>query len=306
MWYSLPVLCFHDCSDGGFFDLRKFNKFVQTCLEKTRKNDLLNVTNTPLTKIEFVLRQPQKISITDVRLWRFHSVSLPSLASMNLERVKLNDETLHKRVLGCRCLKELILDDCDGISRPIISSLSLKLLEAHSEYDEVTFHVEAAKLESFLGTGVAAYFEFGLSSYGTLRELSLFRSRFADWWLEELILKLPILESLTLCDSRYLDAPKIRSLQLKYLSIERIGYSHTLDAKLDCPNLLLFEYEGFLGKNLNHQNLLGAEIKIYGPEECDMNWFINLLEILSSLNCSQYLSLDVSSEKLISLRSIIP
>ncbi|PON87816.1 F-box domain containing protein [Trema orientale] len=198
MWYSLPVLCFHDCSDGGFFDLRKFNKFVQTCLEKTRKNDLLNVTDTPLTKIEFVLRQPQKKSVTDdlyyVRLWRLQSVSLPSLASLNLERVKLNDEALHKLVLGSPCLKELILDDCEGISRPIISSLSLKLLEAHSEYDEVTFHVGAANLESFLGTGVAAYFEFGLSSYGTLRELSLIRSRFADWWLEELFLKLPLLE----------------------------------------------------------------------------------------------------------------
>ncbi|PON39273.1 LRR domain containing protein [Parasponia andersonii] len=252
------------------------------------------------------LLRARSLTVVDlyfVTLWGLRSISLPSLVSLTLGVVKLNDEALHihSLVLACCSLEELVLNECEGVKWPKISSLSLKSLEIYCERKRTTFRIEAVNLNYFLGSGYAAYFDFGLSSYGALTELSFSCSRFSDEWLEALTLKLPVLKCLTLMDCENLWDVKIRSEQLKYLTLERNGYSH-INATIDSPNLLRLEYEGYLSKkfSVNSQNLLEAEIKFEKPSEYDMDWYINMLKFLSSLNCSEYLRLDVSSEETVS------
>ena len=55
-----------------------------------------------------------------------------TLLSLNLGVVKLTNEALHKLVLGCSSLEELILNEGEGILWPRISSSSLKSLEIFS------------------------------------------------------------------------------------------------------------------------------------------------------------------------------
>ena len=150
--------------------------------------------------------------------------------------------------------------------------------------------------EYFHGSGAAAKFDLSLSSYETLSVLS----RFDDEWLEDLTFKLPVLECLTLCDCKNLRNVKIRSQQLKHLTMERNGYGN-VKAIVDSPNLHCFEYEGNFITNFSLRKLLEAEIKFKKPRDYDMDWYINLLEFLSTLNCFEYLSLDVSSEEVINI-----
>lgn len=86
------------------------------------------------------------------------SISLLSLVSLTLWYVKLKDEALHNLVLGCCYLEELILNECEGILMPTISSSSLKSIEIYCHREKIAFTSEAVNLEIFHGSGFIAFF----------------------------------------------------------------------------------------------------------------------------------------------------
>ncbi|PON32122.1 F-box domain containing protein [Parasponia andersonii] len=125
----------------------------------------------------------ESLRLSDIVLKDIHSVSLPSLVSLSLVRVRLDDQAIHNLLSGCCSLEKLFLNSCHGLYKPEVSSLSLKFLEIDS-CQSPRFEIKAIKLESLLCHGVRACFKLNLSSCKTLKNLSLTSSISSEQGLE--------------------------------------------------------------------------------------------------------------------------
>ncbi|GMN40408.1 hypothetical protein TIFTF001_009632 [Ficus carica] len=318
MWYSLPVLCFSDSADFGKSKSTKLCKFVGKCFT-LRKNDLLNVTDTTITKVmlsttyswsrtcswlrlvaksnikeldldlpwlrkhRFPLELLCSKSLTHLRLScvsfpNLHSASLPSLISLSLESLLLDDHAFHNLLLGCCSLEKLLIKYCHHLSNPKVSNSSLKFLEIGSSYAYdfgEMFRVDAINLESFICHGSRICCMSTLASCGKLRNLTFSQSRIKDQWLEDLIFRLPVLESLTL---EYCN-------ELRNIKICR------------SPSFKI---------SMNVRSLVEANVTLspvghwkdnFLPVVYDTSWYTNLLYFLSNLDCSKNMDLRVYSEE---------
>ncbi|PON66845.1 F-box domain containing protein, partial [Trema orientale] len=233
-----------------------------------------------------------------------HSISLPSLTSLSLMYVKLNDEeALHNLLLGCPALEKLFLKNCYGLFNPKISSSSLKLLEIENNYE--TLEVETISLESFRFDGECEDI-INLSACKAIKSLTLFNSMLDDESLVDLVSTgFPLLESLTLYhrfDTKHI---KICGQHLKSISLEKY-YDPRLEYPeftIEAPNLVSFHYKGNIQCGISMKeldNILNAHIIIeelfagYGRD-----WYISLITFLSKINFSwnTTVSLHVYSEE---------
>ncbi|EXB38078.1 F-box/LRR-repeat protein [Morus notabilis] len=245
------------------------------------------------------------LRLANVEVEDVDSASLPSLTSLSLEKVKLSDQVLCDLVSRCCSLERLVLKLCHGLSNPKVSSWSVKFLEiAYTEFTiSKMFHVEvgAVNLESFKCSGPYVSLDnLNLSLCATLRSLSFSCLSFDDQWLEDQILRLPLLECLTLRHCVKLERVRICSQRLKCLAFEGNGLFFAAEPTIDCPNLVYFSYEGYLSSNSTMtlgKNLLEAKIKCLNPAAYDTEWYMNLIEFFSNLNCPNNMSLDVCSEE---------
>lgn len=352
MWYSLPVLCFSDSDDFGKSKSQKLCKFVGKCFT-LRKNDLLNVTDTTITKVMLSttyswsrtcswLRLVAKSNVKELDLdlpWlrkhRFpvellcskslthlrlscvsfpnlHSASLPSLISLSLESLLLDDHAFHNLLLGCCSLEKLLVKYCHHLSNPKVSNSSLKFLEIGSScaYDlGEMFRIDAINLESFICHGSRICCMSTLSSCGKLRNLTFSQSRIKDQWLEDLIFRLPVLESLTLEYCNELRNIKICSQPLKHIILKVVtSICDESDFTIDSPNLVSFRFEGSpsFKISMNVRSLVEANVALSPvghwkntslPGVYDTSWYTNLLYFLSNLDCSKNMGLRVYSEE---------
>ncbi|PON54597.1 F-box domain containing protein [Trema orientale] len=125
------------------------------------------------------------------------SISLPSLISLSLMYVKLNDEALQNLLLGCPALEKFVLTKGYGLLDPKISSLTLKFLEIieddHKPFKTLEF--ETINLQSLIYNGDRENI-INLSACKAIRSLSLSDIMLRE--LENLICGFSLLESLTL------------------------------------------------------------------------------------------------------------
>ena len=238
------------------------------------------------------------VRLCGMTLRSLNSFTLPSLISLSLENVRLDDQVLHTLLTGCYSVEKLLIKECMNLSNPTISNLSLKFLEIVHGNRQTTFEVEAMNLESFAYNGGTFYCDLNLPSCETLRYISLSNLKFEDEWLEDLISELPLLESLSLCNCKfsYID---IWSEHLKHFVFRGNKSCHLLEAKIHAPNLVSFSFEGFLLSNFSMiaTNMLQANIKLHNPRTHGMQWYFNLLDFLINLDCSKSLNLHIYSEE---------
>ena len=108
-----------------------------------------------------------------------------------------------------------------------------------------TFQVEVKNLESLKCCGHGAFEPANLSLCGTLRALSFSSVSLNDKWLEDLIPRLPCLESLTINRCR-LKRVEIRSQRLRRFTFIASGSRWPeSEFTIDAPNLVHFSFEGY-------------------------------------------------------------
>ncbi|KAL5568632.1 hypothetical protein UlMin_025207 [Ulmus minor] len=246
------------------------------------------------------------VKLTCLKLEASFAISLPSLKSLSLASVELSDKVLHDVLLGCPSLEKLVLKECFDFVNLQISSSSLLFLEIISFEKCRRIQVEAINLQSFL---YDAEFTRGIGPIGLIVNLTTCRKirnlslSYAFWIeeksLEDLILGLPLLESLALHKCYNLRRIKIISQGLLCFTFNKF-YSVDVEASIEAPNLVFFSYKGDrkFSLSLNSQNLLECKIIVQEwSNDHDLNWYINFIDFLSTLNCSKNLSLHVYSQE---------
>lgn len=246
-------------------------------------------------------------SLTVLKLNSLHlngsgSISLPSLTSLSLVDVTLRDKLLRRLLLGCPSLEKFLFKECDGLSNPLISSSTLKVLDIVQPHTySRAIKVEAINLHSFLQyDGFCKVID--LSACKEIRNLSLLGNSLDDQSLQDLISGLPLLESLTLEKCVELKRIRICGQFLKSIRLEQSCY--LVEVTIEAPNLDSFWYKGDTKCDISinkHDNILNGHFMIEDyslDENYDTNWNMNLIRFLSHINLSwNTLSLHVQSEE---------
>ncbi|KAL5581790.1 hypothetical protein UlMin_014232 [Ulmus minor] len=245
------------------------------------------------------LRSLTLLKLHSVEITGLYSTSLPSLISLSLENVGLDDEVLHDLLLRCCSLETLVLKRYCDLLNPKISSLSLKFLVIDEFNDQTKFKVECENLESFV-CSKTHWLLLKLSSCRAIRHLSFSASNLNNWWLDNLISGLPLLETLRLSCSG-LRHVKICSQSLKHLTFTTFtGHGYVAEAvTIDAPSLVSFSIQGrLINFSLNTPELLvEANIILDNWKTFDKNWYTNLLRFLPKLNRSKSVEFHVYSEE---------
>lgn len=272
MWCSVPTLYFckkFSCI-GLNFDQTKFQRFVVKCLDRYNNSDSA-VTKFKLdikyyrfinswlgftiwlSKVEeldiciiiifpneffylppntFSLRSCTIVKSYGVTLNHLHCTNLPSLKSLSLENVQLDDQVLHNLLIGCCSLEKLVLKKCVSLLKPRISNSSLKFLENFYHSYKTIFEVETTSLKSFAYDGGPSYCKIRLScSCQKLQHLSLSNTSLYENPLEDIIFRLPLIESLSLCNHK-IPHIKFSSDKPKHLVLKEIKNSNVLQTRI--------------------------------------------------------------------------
>ncbi|EXB96454.1 hypothetical protein L484_001034 [Morus notabilis] len=160
------------------------------------------------------------------------SISLPKLITLVLEKVKFGDEVLNNLLRGYPSLEKFVLKefDCSHLVNPRVLNLSLKFLEiayaprrSRSSWNlliqdrELTFHVEAVNLRSFVYSGAPHYSDLQLLYCENLQHLSFSNATLHDHSFSEAIrYRLPLLESSSFFNCKF-EHITIRHQHLKHL-----------------------------------------------------------------------------------------
>lgn len=214
-------------------------------------------------------------------------VTLPSLKSLGLCQVRVNDETFYKMVLGCPALEELSIESCTDLLNVRISSLNLRSFV----HENFLFHrnpdISIQKLN--------------LVSQKTLESLSLVYVNFGlnDKLLEDLIGGLPVLQHLTLssCFVKHSRQINVFSQQMKSFVLKRPQGNSEIEINIDTPKLVSFCYEGPMLSNvlfINAPKLVDTKLTFL-DEKYETEWYYDLINFLQMLDCAGSLSLQVQS-----------
>ncbi|PON74876.1 LRR domain containing protein [Trema orientale] len=337
MWRSVPTLYF--CEKSNITD-QMLQRLIVKCLERCTNSDLV-VTKFKLDiryrfvnhwlgiasrlnevkELDLCIRTvfpgrffflfPDTISLTScttIKLygWKLNHLrftnNLPSLNSMSLENVQLDDQVLHNLLTACCSLEKLVLKYCANLLKPRVSNSSLKFLEiVHSSY-ETTFEVEATSLQSLVYDGGPSYCRISLSSScHRLQHLLLSNTSLHEQRLKDISPSLPLIESLSLCNCKI---PRIEfwSDSLKHLVMREIKNYNVLQTTIRTPNLVSFNFEGELLTNFSMfaPNILRAEISLHNRTNYyDTQWYSDLIYFLRNVDYSESLSLQVCSKEAI-------
>ncbi|PON49676.1 F-box domain containing protein [Parasponia andersonii] len=124
----------------------------------------------------FTLNSFTSLKLCGMTFNSLHSLSFPSLISLSLENVRLDDQFR---------IRAKFLEIVHANHKPIIE-------------------VEAMNLQSFVYNGEPFYCDLNLSSCETLTHLSLSNLKFENEWLEDLVYEHGLLESLSLWNCKLL------------------------------------------------------------------------------------------------------
>ncbi|XP_060967092.1 putative F-box/LRR-repeat protein At4g15060 [Cannabis sativa] len=297
---KLQMDCYERSKDGHLdewvaFAFENKVKELNLCLSEEEVGDDIYLYCIPM--IETIHLTILELSM--VLLDSGFSYSFPSLKSLSLTNVDFIDTSVVDEVLlGSPLLEKLSLIDCDIYiqdDRPYqldIRSSSLKFLEIRFEKFHVleVKQIKAINLESLELVGVS-FDNLNLSVCKAIKNLSLI----CDWNIEEpssleyLISSLPLLENLTLGNwgKKNLDHIKISSQHLKSFNVNNYADAMTVIIEW-APQLASFYYTGDLHFRMSmvSSNSLNGTFEIAKYEDYNGDWFINMMNFLTSLNCS--------------------
>ena len=126
---------------------------------------------------------------------KFGSIMLPSLKTLSMNMVMLDDKTIYKLISSCPALEDLDINWCCGLSNLQVSNPNLKSLQVQHRCP-LPIQIEAMNLESFAYKGNYDQCKIRFVACQALRSLSLSETVFAEQWLRDQISRLPQLKNL--------------------------------------------------------------------------------------------------------------
>ncbi|KAL5573496.1 hypothetical protein UlMin_023093 [Ulmus minor] len=245
------------------------------------------------------MRSLTLLMLRHVSLEGIVSVDLPSLISLTLDRVTLNDQILPILLSGCSSIEKLcLIRSLGNMSNPKFSSLTLKSLEIYVGFTKI--EIEARNLQSLVLNFHVRY-NFNHSSCGKIQKLSLASlDSFTDGKIEDLIFQLPLLEDLAICFCSKIKNLKICKQHLKHFVFEENDCCPEAVITIDTPNLVSFRFRQtplLFNFSMIAPNILNADLNIHGPKTYDFRWYLTLHTFLAQFDTSKQLRLRLISEE---------
>ncbi|KAF3434314.1 hypothetical protein FNV43_RR25417 [Rhamnella rubrinervis] len=322
IWFHIPVLDFPQ-SRTKHID---FVGFVKNCFSRriqvSPHDDLNNLEKFMLhidyelfdypNTIDYWLRYVLQMGVKELDLSIKPSNNLYSAPYYCVPESLLNNSTATS--LTMLKLNNVGLRTSVHTSLPSLTSLSLTDVHLEEEEEEYESGILLQNLISgcpnieclYWGRRIKRRINFlkdpisyiDLTVCRALKILSLYCSKLADKWLEDIVFGLPLLERLALDDCYGFKKLTIRSQSLKSFYFFCDRYSD-IEVTLFTPNLVYFSYKGDGGSVflMTSPNLLGeAVVKLVATDEHRI-WYLDLLLLLSNLNCFNTMKLYLPSEK---------
>lgn len=274
----------------------------------------IDFSSQTLTEIEFDECEVSSIKINAPNLHSFVYVGMAliinpqpcsidvsqcqNIAYMSLTNV-VNGHWIEELVYSLSNLETLILLRCQNIDRITVWNGKLKRFEVIDCPVLASIELSAKSLESFRYKGVNSNINCDISFIASklIKDLSIEGLVITEQWLESQIAKLHCLETLRLkrCDS--LTNIKVFHETLRILELHRC--LHLVEADIDTPQLVTFEYHGTLIKFCKMVSgsdcAATLDMEPLGPYNNDH--FYRLRDLLSYFGHFNHLKIICSSQK---------
>jgi hypothetical protein len=175
------------------------NASIDRCLSFVAESNVeeldLVLSYYPLPQTILHAKSLRVLKLVMLGLKAFGSITLPSLKTLSLKFVKLDNETIYNLISSCPSLEDLDLDRCLGLSNLRVSNPNLKSLQLRN-FCPLQIEIEAMNLQSFVYRGNYGECKIQFVACEALRNLSLSETVFTEYWLRDEISKLPRLKNL--------------------------------------------------------------------------------------------------------------
>ncbi|KAK9282562.1 hypothetical protein L1049_005483 [Liquidambar formosana] len=250
-----------------------------------------------------------ELSLYGCKLKTCNDVQLSYLQKLCLKKIYVGGQKIQNLIRSCPLIEDLRLISCNGLRKLEVSTLlRLNRVEVHLCHGLKAVNIEAPDLQTFWFYRKKSMrpCEINLATCKSLKRLALEDPNMTDELFQKQLFNFPILEQLVLSKCSSLENIQILSQHLKSLTLR--GCKNLVEAEIDSPNLLTFEYDGdklpfssmipsgLLEAKLSFESLQKAKLGFcYGDD--DFLWFAKLRGFLAKLNHSGGLKLVVRSKK---------
>ncbi|XP_074307359.1 F-box protein At4g22280-like [Silene latifolia] len=244
---------------------------------------LIGPKNYELSHILFTSNSLRCLDCTCLEIYDYKGIAgFPSLESLFLDEVYVEDAVLNRIISSSLSLKHLRMVGCSGTYKsiksiviPCNSKLETLDLSKSLSIDEGIVTIESSSLTSFqyIGdsrsggvTGARVERWPVISKDGVLRNLRVLKVGFVsitDEVLGKLLSELVLLETLKLCNCSMLKTIRISSALLKDFRVENC--SDLLDVTIDAPCLDTFKYKGDFKLSMCINAVAGCDMSLHVP-----------------------------------------
>ncbi|GMI91789.1 hypothetical protein HRI_002848200 [Hibiscus trionum] len=263
-----------------------------------------------LPQCVFAARTITALRVHGCKLGPCIDLKLSNLRKVCLAKLSVNEQMIEKLVHACALLEDFRLVYTTRLKVLKVSNLpKLKRVDLHAcaELNEV--NLQAPNLETFwyVARSKSRCCKIDLSTCNTLKSLTLEDATLKDKSFQDHLSCFPILEKLVLSKCNALKKIAISNYQLKKLVLREC--KQLMEADIDTPNLLSFEYKGeklMPFTSLNPSSLEEAKLCFepswqgesrFHNEDNHAPWFASLQEFLEKFDYSRGLKLVVRCDK---------
>ncbi|KAM7480528.1 hypothetical protein LguiA_028741 [Lonicera macranthoides] len=228
------------------------------------------------------------------------AIKFTCLNKLSLENVYMDEQILSKFFFSSPLLEYFSIKSCWGVKNLRISNRSmLKEVvvfqnEGSNNFD--TVDIQALYLQTLHYRGRNNLLEIDVAPLKLLKELTITWAQLTNQMFLDLISKLPLLESLALLFCFELEKIKVSSHLLKSFRFRSLKC--LVEAEIDTPNLVLFEYSGDRLPtvfSINISNLQETYLRVLPHYDIDTFWFLRLREYLGNFKQHDMLVLNVNT-----------
>ncbi|XP_031252165.1 putative F-box/LRR-repeat protein At3g18150 isoform X1 [Pistacia vera] len=279
-------MCFLSCHQASFVDrclcyaIGSHVKELELSLERGYK----------LPQLVLCSKSIEVLQLVGCKLESHCDMKLPSLRKLTLYRVYADGRVIEKLVAGSPLIEYLKIDFCHGVKSLELSNVTklskIKVYGGGFSRELKQLDVNALNVHSISLSQLSGPCEINIAPCKSLKRLKLRRLVIRDEWLCNEMLKLPLLEYLSIMHCNKLESIKISSPSLKELLITEC--SNLVEVNMVTSNLSRFKYSGDVISFLFNDLTLSQVDLNFHSENIDDQWYAKYTELLAKFHqCSK-------------------